>query len=176
MTSLRRPWRMVVTPAGVTLLIPLLLAITPFRLGAMAASPPPAVHLLPAPLQPLVRELQARGFRIRLAPPPIPQAYGLYQASSRTLWLSPLTFDLGIARQTFLHEAVHAVQSCPRGTLTPIGWSFRLSPVVEQEINGILTTRYHHGNRLLEQEAFGLQGQADAVPRLLEQLRRRCRR
>lgn len=129
---------------------------------------------MPADLQPLARELQARGFRLRIALPPARQAYGLYEARSRTLWLSPLSFELGIARQTFLHEAVHAVQSCPTGVLSPIGWRFQLPPVVDREISGILTTRYHHGNRAVEQEAFGLQGQADALPRLIEALKRRC--
>jgi hypothetical protein len=69
---------------------------------------------------------------------------------------------------------VHAVQSCPTGVLSPIGWRFQLPPVVDREISGILTTRCHHGNRAVEQEAFGLQGQADAVPRLIEALKRRC--
>ena len=148
--------------------------------AALAQAPPAALaprHLsaLPADLQPLIRDLQARGFTLRIALPPVRQAYGLFQSTSRTLWLSPLAFELGIARPTFLHEAVHAVQSCPTGTLTPIGWRFSLPPVVEQEISGILTSRYHQNNRLLEQEAFGLQGQSDAVPRLRQALRQRCR-
>lgn len=110
---------------------------------APALAPQP-LSALPADLQPLARELQTRGFRLR------------------------------IARQTFLHEAVHAVQSCPHGVLTPIGWRYPLAPVVDREISGILTTRYHHGNRALEQEAFGIQGQHDAVARLMEALKRRC--
>ena len=141
---------------------------------ATAALAPQPLTRLPADLQPLVKALQARGFQVRIALPPVRQAYGLYQAKTRTLWLSPLTFELGIARQTFLHEAVHAVQSCPSGVLSPIGWRFQLPMVVDREISGILTTRYHHGNRALEQEAFGMQGQADAVPKLLEALKRRC--
>lgn len=148
---------------------------------ASAAGPPPPAALaprplsaLPADLQPLVRDLQARGFHVRIALPPVRQAYGLFESASRTLWLSPLAFELGIARPTFLHEAVHAVQSCPSGRLTPIGWRFSLAPVVEQEISGILTSRYHQSNRVLEQEAFGLQGQPDAVPRLRQALRQRC--
>ena len=157
--------------------------LTPaLALGAlMAAGPGPSDSLepqplsaLPADLQPLARELQARGFKLRIALPPVREAYGLFQAKTRTLWLSPLTFELGIARQTFLHEAVHAVQSCPSGVLSPIGWRYQLAPVVDREISGILTTRYHHGNRALEQEAFGLQGQSDAVARLLKALRQRC--
>lgn len=142
-------------------------------LPAPALAPQP-LSALPADLQPLARELQTRGFRLRIALPPVREAYGLFQAKTRTLWLSPLASELGIARQTFLHEAVHAVQSCPNGVLTPIGWRYRLAPVVDREISGILTTRYHRSNRALEQEAFGLQGQRDAVARLMEALKRRC--
>jgi hypothetical protein len=103
------------------------------------------------------------------------RAYGQYVPASRTLWVAPIAFALGIGPQTFLHEAVHAVQSCPDGRLTPIGWRLRLDPVVRQEIGGILTTAYHHGSRLLEQEAFALQGQDDAVARLRIALKARCR-
>ena len=131
--------------------------------------------VLPPDLRPLGRDLQRYGFRLRLAPPPAAGAYGQYVPASRTLWLAPIAFDLGIGRQTFLHEAVHAVQSCPSGRLSPIGWSMRLDPVVRQEIGGIITQRYHHGSRLLEQEAFGLQGQPDAVIRLTTALHARCR-
>lgn len=130
---------------------------------------------LPPELRPLARELLHHGFRLRFAPPPAAGAYGQYVPASRTLWIAPITFDLGIGRQTFLHEAVHAVQSCPAGRLTPIGWKLSLEPVVNQEIGGILTQRYHQGSRLLEQEAFALQGQPDAVARLRAALRSRCR-
>ena len=46
---------------------------------------------------------------------------------NKTLWISPITLPLGIARQTFLHEAVHAIQSCPTGTLTPLGLKVNLN-------------------------------------------------
>jgi hypothetical protein len=141
---------------------------------ALALAPLP-LSALPEELQPVVRELQRHGFTVRLAPPPVPGSYGLFQPGSRTLWVAPIAFELGIGPQTFLHEAIHAAQSCPSGTLTPIGWTIKLSPVVGQEISGILTTRYHHGNRLLEQEAFGMQGQADAPSRVVAALRQRCR-
>ena len=89
--------------------------------------------------------------------------------------MAPITFELGIARQTFLHEATHAVQSCPNGVVAALGWQLPMAPVVRQQIGGILTTAYH-GNKAAEQEAFALQGQPDAVPRLLAALRRRCPR
>lgn len=127
-------------------------------------------------LTPLLDALRQHGFRLRFEPPPRRGTYGLYEAGSRTLWISPISHQLGIARQTLLHEAVHAVQSCPDGVLRPIGWRLPLSPLIEREISGILTRGYQHHNRVVEQEAFALQGQANAVPLLLQAMRQRCRR
>jgi hypothetical protein len=141
----------------------------------VAGSPlnPLPLSALPADLQPLVRDLQRRGFTVKLAVPPVRGVYGLFEARQRRIWVAPITFELGIARQTFLHEAVHAVQSCPTGVVAPLGWTLPLAPVVRQQINGILATAYH-GNKAAEQEAFALQGQPDAVPRLTAALRQRC--
>ncbi len=130
---------------------------------------------LPPELMPLLRALKSHGFKVRIALPPARQAYGQYEPVSRTLWLSPLSFELGIARQIFLHEAVHAAQSCPGGrVLTPIGWTLPLQPVVRNEISGLVLNGYGAQSRALEQEAFALQGQPDAVPRLLRALAQRC--
>ena len=144
----------------------------------IATTPPPPPQppvQLPAELRPVVTTLQQRGFQVRLAPPPVRGAYGLFQAKTRTLWIAPVAFDLGIGRQVFLHEAIHAAQSCPSGVLRPLGWSVPLNPVVEQEISGILTTRYHHGKRELEREAFSVQGHPDAIARVIGALKQRCR-
>ncbi|MEB3200693.1 MAG: hypothetical protein VKK62_09235 [Synechococcaceae cyanobacterium] len=141
-----------------------------------ASAPPPAlISLLPAAHRPLLQELQRHGFRLHLAPPPQRGAYGQFVPSSRSLWVAPIAFDLGIGPQTFLHEAVHAVQSCPHGVLAPVGWRLPLQPVVRQQIGGILTNSYHHGNRAVEQEAFAMQGQPQAIPMLISALRSRCR-
>lgn len=135
---------------------------------------PRPLSALPADVQPLVKALQRHGFLVEVALPPQPGAYGHFEPRSRTLWVSPLSLELGIGRQTFLHEAVHAVQSCPTGVVSPIGWSFPLDPAVERGISVVL----YHGyptNKAVEREAFSLQGQSDAVPLLLEALRQRCR-
>jgi hypothetical protein len=129
---------------------------------------------LPAALRPLAQALQRYGFKVQLAPPPTPRSYGEYVRRTRTLWIAPLSFELGIGTQVFLHEATHAVQSCPHGVLTPVGWKLSLAPVVSQEISGMLVNNYHHGNQVVEQEAFALQGQADAIPRLMKALASRC--
>jgi len=145
--------------------------------GVSAAGGPTSglpASVLPAPLRPLALALQRYGFKVQLAPPPTPRSYGEYVQRTRTLWIAPLSFELGIGTQVFLHEATHAVQSCPRGVLTPVGWTLSLAPVVSQEISGMLVNNYHHGNQVVEQEAFALQGQADAIPRLLKALASRC--
>lgn len=136
---------------------------------------PRPLSALPADLRPLATALQAHGFTVRIALPPRRGTYGQFDPRSRTLWISPLSFELGIGRQTFLHEAVHAVQSCPAGVVRPIGWTLPLDPAVERGIQAILFHDYPT-NRDVEREAFTVQGQPDAVPRLLQALRQRCRR
>ena len=150
-----------------------LAGVLPITLMASALSPQP-LSQLPADLKPLVQTLQSKGFSLRIALPPARGVYGLFEAKTKRLWISPLTIPLGIVRQTLLHEAVHAAQSCPTGRLKPLGWSARLNPVVEREISAILLRSYLHGNRVLEREAFTLQGQRDAVPTLIKALHARC--
>jgi len=147
------------------LLLPLLLAqATPW---------PAALH---PELHPLLQALQRHGFRVVLQRPPSPGAYGQFVAASRMLWITPISFALGIGRQTLLHEATHAVQSCPLGVVQPVGWNLPLSAVVRREIDAITFIRYGHGNKAVEREAFALQGQPNAVELLLRALRQRCRR
>ena len=145
--------------------LPLLLAVEVLR------APP-----LPADLQGLVQALRQHGFAVRLEAPPQRDVYGLFDSRSRTLWITPISFALGIGRQTLLHEATHALQSCPLGVLQPLGWPLPLNPVVRQEIEAITFQRYGHGNRAVEREAFALQGQPNAVALLLKGLNARCKR
>lgn len=160
---------MLPSPSPLALLGAAWLAVTPSPLA------PRALSALPTDLQPLASALQQHGFRVVIALPPMRRAFGQYEPRSRTLWISPLSFELGIVRQAVLHEAVHAVQSCPSGTLRPIGWSLPLSPLIANQINGVVLDGYPRHTRALEQEAFALQGQPDAIPRLLRALRERCR-
>jgi hypothetical protein len=146
-------------------LLPLLLAVEGLNVPA-----------LPADLARLVQALRQHGFQVRLEAPQRRDVYGLFEARSRTLWITPISFALGIGRPTLLHEAAHAVQSCPLGVVQPVGWSLPLSPVVKREIEAITYTRYGHGNKAVEREAFALQGQPNAVELLLRALRQRCRR
>ena len=123
---------------------------------------------------PLLRAMQRNGVEVRFAPPPLAGAYGLYESGPRRLWVAPVTEPLGILRQTFLHEVVHAVQACPKGRLTLLGVNTAVSPVVAQSIQALLYTSYSHGATAVEREAFEIQGRTDAVQLLLGQIKKRC--
>lgn len=160
--------------------LPLLFLLMPgpgFAVLLLALSPldPRPLSALPQDVQPLVRALQRHGFTVRIALPPKPGAYGEFEARSRTIWVSPLGFELGIGRQVFLHEALHAVQSCPDGVVRPLGWSLPVQPAVERGIRVNLLHAYAYDNWQVEQEAFALPAQNDAIPRLLQAIQQRCR-
>lgn len=114
------------------------------------------------------------GFNVVLEHPRQRRAYGVFEAKTKTLWISPLAFDLGIGKQVFIHEAVHAAQSCPTGVLAPIGWRHSLPLNVEREIAGILYNSYNRRNKALEREAFFAQGQSNGVDLVIQALKRRC--
>ena len=141
---------------------------------ASTALAPRPLSSLPASLQPLVKALQKHGFRIRIELPPVKLSYGLYQPKQRTIWVSPLAFELGIGRQTFVHEAVHAVQSCSDGVMKPLGWKVSTPGIVMSEINRRLQSGYPLKSRAIEKEAFAIQGLPDAEERLIKALRERC--
>ena len=128
----------------------------------------------PTDLQPLLTALRRHRFSIRIEPPPRRGAYGQFDPARRTLWVAPITAELGIARQTLLHEAAHATQSCPDGVLRPIGWQLPLSPLITREISALTLRSYSPGQRLLEQEAFAVQGQPNAVALIVRALDQRC--
>ena len=126
-------------------------------------------------LKPLLDRLKGKGFNLKFEIPPKKGVYGLFQSKSKTLWISPISFELGIGRQTILHEATHAAQSCPYGLLTPIGWKLSTSQFIKNEVQAILVKSYDSSQYLIEEEAFSLQGQRNGVDLLLKALERRCK-
>ena len=126
-----------------------------------------------ADLNDLYRTLLRHGFTIEERHPP-GNAYGRFIPSERRLEISPLVRELGITRPVFLHEAVHAAQSCPNGDLSLIGVQRRADPVVNSRIQYLLRTHYKPINFALEQEAFVIQGQTDAEQIIITALSKRC--
>jgi len=124
----------------------------------------------------LVVLLRKYGFKVLFQHPPIRGAYGLFKSSTKTIFVSPLAYELGIGKQVLLHEAVHAAQSCPTGNLSVIGAKISTSSIVEREISGILYQSYDHANKSVEQEAFLIQGDPSAVSIIKKALAQRCRK
>ena len=124
--------------------------------------------------KPLIDLLKVKGFKIKFKIPPKKGVYGLFQSKSKTLWVSPITFELGIARQTILHEATHAAQSCPYGKLSPVGFEFSISPFIRNEIQANLIENYDSNQYMIEKEAFSLQGSKNGLDLLLKALNERC--
>ena len=127
-----------------------------------------------ATIDALLQTLQRHGFRVEQRHPPNRKAYGQFIAARKLLLISPLASELGVARAVLLHEAVHAAQSCPSGQLRPLGLTLAAAPAVESRIRYLLTHHYAQGQVVLEEEAFQLQAQPNAVALIIDALDRRC--
>ena len=126
-------------------------------------------------LIPLLDLLRNKGFKVHFHNPPKKGVYGLFDSKSKIIWISPISFELGIGRQTLLHEATHAAQSCPYGLLTPVGWELPITPLIKKEIQAILINRYQSKKYIFEKEALSLQGQKNAISLLLKAIAQRCK-
>ena len=125
-------------------------------------------------LQDLVKALRSIDYVVRFEKTPLPGKYGLTDAKNKTIWIAPITIEMGIFRKTLIHEAVHAVQSCPSGKFTPIGWKLSVSPVIEQSIKSNLYLNYPRQSHRIEKEAFLMQAQKKPIPIIVETLKTRC--
>lgn len=143
--------------------------------AAPSAAQPAQPRTFPADMQPLLSALKRAKYTVLLARPPIQGAYGATDSRRKLIWVAPISIDMGIVRQTLIHEAVHAAQSCPTGKLEPLGVNVPLDYKIDREISGLLYRGYAHSKFEIEREAFALQGKADAPALLIQQLNQRCR-
>lgn len=118
----------------------------------------------------LQETLEQYGFRVRLELPPEPGAYGLLNPSSQTIWINPVVFELGIARPTLVHEAVHAAQSCAGGNKLQI-LNLKITP---PPLTRRYFLRYRAFRRHLEAEAYTVQVQPDGVELAIALLHQHC--
>ena len=128
----------------------------------------------PTDLVPLVNVLREVGYTVHFSKPPLAGAYGATDARKKTIWLAPISVDMGIARQVLIHEAVHAAQACPNGIYEPIGWRVSLPRSVEVKIKEILYRKYRRKNLDVEKEAFYMQSHPQAFREISRALRDRC--
>ena len=122
----------------------------------------------------LIKLLNKKGFKIKNELPPIKEAYGLFENSTKTIWISPITNKLGIYKNVLVHEAVHAAQSCPRRFLTKLNIPIKLNSSQEKIIKMKLVNHYNHRNFLLEKEAFSIQTLPNSVEIVSKEINKRC--
>ncbi len=119
----------------------------------------------------LRQTLESHDFTVVLDLPPQTGTYGLLHVPTRTVWINPVVFDLGIAIPALVHEAVHAVQLCsgPADMLSAL--NLGLEPYVPASR---LYMRYTGARRTLEAEAYTIQARPDRVAYVTQLLRERC--
>ena len=137
------------------------LACVGSALALLGAANP--VSAFPAELQPIASMLQQRGWQVLLKAPPRQGTYGMANSRKKILWVHPITEAMGIMPQTFVHEAVHAVQSCKTGKMQPIGYQPPLGYAVDRAVFNNLYRNYDTGKWDIEREAFAIQAQPNRI-------------
>ena len=119
----------------------------------------------------LKKQLEQAKFQVILDLPPQRGAYGLLKADSKKIWINPVVFDLGIAEQTLVHEAVHAAQVCKgKGKLSLLG--LEIDPLIYAQP---FFMHYADGDRKqLEREAYAVQTQSNRVELVSSLLKKYC--
>ena len=119
----------------------------------------------------LKKQLEQAKFEVILDLPPQRGAYGLLKADSKKIWINPVVFDLGIAEQTLIHEAVHAAQVCKgKGKLSLLG--LEIDPLIYAQ-----PFFMHYGDtyrKELEREAYAVQTQPNRVELISSLLKKYC--
>ncbi|MGA1622623.1 MAG: hypothetical protein ACO36E_07830 [Synechocystis sp.] len=119
----------------------------------------------------LKQQLNQFNFQVLIAPPPRRGAYGLLNATRRTIWIHPLTFELGIASPVLVHEAVHAAQTCKgEGQLVPL--ELTLEPLIYARPFWMRYGDIHRQD--LEREAFTIQTQPNRFDLITSLLKSYC--
>ena len=149
-------------------------SITIFGSVATAKDENNQAEQVPQNLIPLVQILREAGYKVNFSKPPIPGAYGATNARKKKIWIAPISVDMGIARQTLIHEAVHAAQGCPNGKYEPIGWNVSIPKNVETTIKQILYQKYARKDYAAEKEAFYMQNHPEAFKKISAALKQRC--
>ncbi len=119
----------------------------------------------------LKQTLERYDFTVVLDLPPQTGTYGLLHVPTRTIWINPVVFDLGIAIPALVHEAVHAAQLCSGSAETLSALNLGLEPYAPA---ARFYMRYTGTRRTLEAEAYTIQARSDRVAYVTQLLIERC--
>lgn len=133
----------------------------------------------------LKSQLESYGFKVTIAIPPdldlpnqqvglrrtVTRPYGVLSASTKSIWINPVVFDLGNSNATLIHESVHAAQYCAgNGKLKTL--ELDLEPI-DQALP--FFKRYANvNNQAIEREAYTVQTQPNSYELVRSLLKQHC--
>ena len=132
----------------------------------------------------LKTQLESYGFKVNIAVPPefnLPRQagmrrtsrkpYGAIHSTSKSIWINPIVFDLGIDRATLIHEAVHAAQYCAgNGKIQKLDLDLEPIPQALPFFKRYVNTQRQD----LEREAYTVQTQPNSYELARSLLDRHC--
>lgn len=133
----------------------------------------------------LKTRLEDKGFQVNIAIPPefnLPQQrsgfrrrvrkpYGALHPKSKTIWINPIVFELGIGKATLIHETVHAAQYCAgNGNIQTIGLD--IEPIRQAQPFFKRYVNVH--SQAVEKEAYAVQTQPNSYELAQSLLERHC--
>ena len=135
----------------------------------------------------LKTQLQSYGFEVNIAVPPninfpkqqnglrrkVRKPYGMLQTKSKSIWINPIVFELGISKATLIHETVHAAQYCAgNGMLQAINLELEPIPQALPFFKRYVNTQRQN----LEKEAYTVQSQPNSYELARSLLEQHCDR
>jgi len=132
----------------------------------------------------LKTQLESYGFQVNIAIPPdvnLPKQsgfrhiarkpYGALYSKSKSIWINPIVFDLGISRATLIHESVHAAQYCAgNGNIQALDLDLEPIPQALPFFKRYVNTQRQD----LEREAYTVQTQSNSYELARSLLDRHC--
>ena len=135
----------------------------------------------------LKTQLESYGFEVNIAIPPefnLPKQqpelrrvhrkpYGVLHSPTKSIWINPIVFELGIGRATLIHETVHAAQYCAgNGNITKLDLDLQPIPQALPFFKRYINTQRQD----LEREAYTVQTQADSYELARSLLDQHCQK
>ena len=134
----------------------------------------------------LKTQLESYGFKVNIATPPslklpnqqpdfqrrrVRKPFGVMNAESKSIWIHPIVFELGISNPVLVHEAVHAAQFCVgKGKIQTIGLDIEPIKQAQPFFKRYVDTQ----SQALEKEAYAVQTQPNSYDLAVNLLDRHC--
>jgi hypothetical protein len=134
----------------------------------------------------LKKQLESYGFQVKIAIPPelswsrqegdlkpkFSRPYGLLHSQSKSIWINPITFELGISKAVLIHETIHAAQYCAgNGNIQAINLDLEPIPQALPYFKRYVDTQRQD----LEREAYTVQSQPNSYELARSLLNQHCK-